>query len=393
MNRKVFKIFIKSLIEQTRDWRTLGTSLVLPVIFMIIFGLAFGTSYYTYKIFVLDQDQAEAGQRDFSRDFINRLQEAKYEDGTDIFEVVLIETRKGTGVKLQKRNVAALITIPVDFSSTMAKWCQSSAAPEAGVIEPCRIGVEGDPAFPAFSLVKMMIDAIVSDFISGSTGFKPVIQSEAIYIGTKRKGSEFDYIAPGLMLFAIFMLIFQVSMVLVKESEQKTLRRMLLSRLRTWELLWGISLTQVLLAAIMIPIMVAAAVSVGFSSQGSLFNGMVVGILTAFSAIALGLWVAAFSRNSTQAFLVSNALIVPVVFLSGTFFPLPKITLFHLGERAFTLFEIQPATHAVNAFNRIFLYGAGLGDIVYELTMLVVLSALFFITGLWIWKYMHLKRV
>jgi ABC-2 type transport system permease protein len=47
---------------------------------------------------------------------------------------------------------------------------------------------------------------------------------------------------------------------------------------------------------------------------------------------------------------------------------------------------LQPATHAVNAFNRIFLYGAGLGDILYELTMLVFISFIFFLTGLWFWK-------
>lgn len=392
----VWHIFIKSLKEQFRDWRTLGASFLLPVFFMVIFGMAFGGSYYTYKIFIRDNDRGLPDGVKLSGELINRLTSQQYEDGTGIFSRLPIPDAAETAKKLQKHEAAALITIPENFSSALA---QAKAAPataqetRSGTAPKATVSVEGDPGYPSFSLVKMIFDAILADFVMEKAGLTPPVASSTLYMGVKKKGSEFDYIAPGLMLFAIFMLIFQVSMVLVKESESGGLHRLRLTPMRPWELLLGVSLTQVVFAILMVPLMIASATMVGFNSQGSLVAGMAVGVLASFSAIAAGLIIAAFCSNATQAFIISNAVLVPVIFLSGVFFPLPNIVLFHLGNHAFTVFELQPATHAVTAFNRIFLYGAPLTELGYELIMLTGLSAVYFLAGVLLWKKFHLKTV
>jgi len=383
---KVWKIFIKSLKEQVRDWRTLGSSFLLPPLFMVIFSMAFGAGYYTYKVFILNQDKGISQEEHYSEMLMQRMAQAKYEDGTQIFNICPVHSEVEVLTKLQKHEGAALITIPEDFSICL----HAGTAGEEG-ISPAKVMIKGDPGFPAFSLVKLIFDTMLTEFLSEQTGYRPPLESEAIYMGVQRKGSEFDYIAPGMMLFAIFMLIFQVSIVLVKETEQKTLQRLLLAPVHPWQILTGVGITQLLFAAIMVPMMFFTAVWVGFNTQGALIDGIIVGVLTSISAIALGLWVAAFSRNATQAFIISNALIVPVVFLSGVFFPLPQVELFSLGTRVFTLFDLQPATHAVNAFKRIFLHGASLGDVGYELAWLLILSSLYFWGGLIFWRRAHTR--
>lgn len=373
---KIGAIFWKSLKEQVRDWRTLGLSFAMPVVFMVIFGLAMGGGYYTYKIITDNRDSGPLG-----REWLQRLQGSLYANGRPVFILQAPGSAASDREKLEKHEVAARLTIPAGFSAAL----QRPAA------RPVEVTVTGDPGFPAFSLVKMMVDGELNAFAAAKSGRTPLVGSRLEMLGGGGEGSEFDYIAPGLMLMAIFMLLIQCAVAIVRECEAGTILRLRLMPLRSGEYLAGVGLTQVLFAVLMIPMMFYTAVAVGFHSRGSLLTGMVVGVLASLSAIAVGLITAAVSRTANQAFLIGNMVIIPVVFLSGVFFPAPQITLFHLG-RPFGLFDLQPATHAVNAFNRIFLFGAGLGEIGYEIFMMLFLSAVYFLIGVWLFRRTHLRR-
>lgn len=46
----------------------------------------------------------------------------------------------------------------------------------------------------------------------------------------------------------------------------------------------------------------------------------------------------------------------------------------------------------MNALNKIFTLGAGLGDVAFEMGALVLLSGLYFGLGVWLFQRMHLRR-
>jgi len=68
-----------------------------------------------------------------------------------------------------------------------------------------------------------------------------------------------------------------------------------------------------------------------------------------------------------------------------------SIDLFALGGYTFRLFDIIPQTHAVLVLNKVLSLGAGSGDVAFELIALVVLSALYFAAGVWLFQRMHLR--
>jgi ABC-2 type transport system permease protein len=93
----------------------------------------------------------------------------------------------------------------------------------------------------------------------------------------------------------------------------------------------------------------------------------------------------------TQAFLLANFPLAFFMFFSGAMFPVPRLTIFSIGGQSVALFDILPTSHAVIALQKIFVMGASLGDVAYELIALTVLSGLYFAIGVWLFKRTQLR--
>jgi ABC-2 type transport system permease protein len=390
---KLFKVYQRSMREQIRDWRLLSFSFLCPISFMIVFGLLMGSGYYTLSILVLNQDKglniesAEDTALNYGKELVAELKGMRYETGDAIFRIKMVSSEKNVEKVLEKRRYAAFIKIPADFTRVLAGSEPTEALKEGA----SRLILKGDRSNPFFSFAKMAFDATFNNFVVEKAKFDFPVQLQTIKIGARKRGSEFDYLAPGIMLLAIFMLIIQSAVVLAREIETRTIKRLQVSSVRTWEFLGGVSLTQILFSIVMIPLMLWTAVWVGFRSQGALTDGMIIGVLACISAIAMGLIIAAFSRTGGEAFLIGNIAVIPVVFLSGIFFPVPFIKLFQLGNFKLGLFDLLPTTHAESAFLQIFLYGGGLKDVINEIVWIAALSALYFWIGVLLYRRNHLK--
>jgi ABC-2 type transport system permease protein len=133
------------------------------------------------------------------------------------------------------------------------------------------------------------------------------------------------------------------------------------------------------------------AIACGFRSQGPLWVALLVSGIASLSIIGAGLIVACFSRNLTQAFLIANFPLALFMFFSGAVFPVPRINLFAIGDRSLALYDILPPSHAVVALNKVFVLGAGLSDVTFELIALTLLSIAYFAIGVWLFKRTHLR--
>ena len=65
--------------------------------------------------------------------------------------------------------------------------------------------------------------------------------------------------------------------------------------------------------------------------------------------------------------------------------------MFNIGEQVVGLYDILPPTHAVAALNKVFVLGAGVGEIWYELAGLLILTVIYFLIGVWLFQRTHLR--
>ena len=80
------------------------------------------------------------------------------------------------------------------------------------------------------------------------------------------------------------------------------------------------------------------------------------------------------------------------MFFSGAIFPIPKVSILAIGERSIGLYDILPPTHSVVALNKVLTLGAGLNEVIYEISALVILSMVYFAIGVWLFQRMHLQK-
>jgi ABC-2 type transport system permease protein len=81
-----------------------------------------------------------------------------------------------------------------------------------------------------------------------------------------------------------------------------------------------------------------------------------------------------------------------LMFFSGSMFPLPKLNLLSIGGHSLGVTDILPLTHTANAFNKILNYGAGINDVLFDVFMICMLTALYFVIGLTLYRKRKLSK-
>jgi ABC-2 type transport system permease protein len=247
------------------------------------------------------------------------------------------------------------------------------------------VTVKGDPGSVGFTAAKQIVDAYTQAFAARASGQPPLVRLEAQAI-TADSLTQFDFIAPGLMVYAIIAMAPQAAAALARETELKTIDRIRASPLRAVDLLGGVALAQLALACVSLTLMLVAAHLMGFHNQGSYASAFVITLGAAVAVVGIGLVIAAFAKTQQEAANIGVLVSVPGSFLSGAFFPIPGVNLFTVGETTVGLYDVLPTTHAVRAMRDVMTFGKGLDAVAGGLAAMALLALLFFATGIVLYR-------
>jgi ABC-2 type transport system permease protein len=385
---KLFSVFRKSLREQSRDMLALSLSLVFAPCMVFLYWLFFPSGSTTFNVVVINNDSGAvlplSGAFSAGNDLVETIKGVTYKDGKPLLVVQIATDRAQAETRLRNRDSAALIIIPDAFSLSLA-------GAMLGQTTPATVTFVGDLTNSYYSPVAAMVGGALSSYLQKASGYPSPIDVEEIALGGSGARTEFENYVPGLLIFAVIMMVFMSAMTVTAEVESGTLRRLQITRMTAFDLLGGTGAALVVVGLIALLLAFAAAWALGFHSQGSLWLAILIGALTMLSVIGTGLLVACFSRTVNQAFLLANFPLAIFMFFSGSIFPLPHVMLFYLGSHALGPYDILPATHAVNALHKVLTLGAGLGDVVFELGALTLLSLLYFAAGIWLFQRRHMR--
>lgn len=355
----------KSLLEMLREWQLLLLVVLAPLAFLWI--TAFGYSaplLVTHPVLLMNPDSQGAP-------LIEELEAQRYADGRPIFDITQTADLDAADVALREQTATALVTISAKDST---------------------VTIRGDALYMRFYRASTILESVVSRYADRVAGRPEIVQIVEEPLGTASPESEFDVYAPGMMVFALLLIIPQTAMLVAREIRWGTLRRLRLTRLRAWDLLAGVSLAQMIVAVAQVLIVFVSALLMGFHNQGSLWLAVVVGLAVSFSAVGLGLIVACFMENDSQAINVGSTVTMIQVFLSGSFYQLPPMTVFTLAGHQIDLFDVFPATHGFLALQQVLCYGAGLQEASFRLGATLVLSVLYFGVGVTVFQRLQMQN-
>lgn len=132
----------------------------------------------------------------------------------------------------------------------------------------------------------------------------------------------FDFLTPGMVIFALLMLAVGVSGSLVRETAKGTLLRIKLSTMSSFQLLSGFLVMWTLVGIIQVVLLFGTGYLLGFKWQGGLQALVAAGCIASLSgvaSVALGLIVASFAKTEGQAGSFTTLVTVPMAFVIGSF--------------------------------------------------------------------------
>jgi ABC-2 type transport system permease protein len=357
--QRFWAIVKKEFIQIKRDRASFGIAIGMPIMMMLLFGYAVATQLENIQTVVLDQSNTVE-----SRELIASFQNTLYfKIKEKVNSVSDIEQGINSG------NVHAGIIIPPDYSTKLL----NKERPKVQLIID---GSDPTTAKTAFS----------SGVLAGErSGMKTMEQlGEKLSQNMKAGGVEVstqvlynpslrnqNFTIPGLVgLIMQNITVLLTAFALVRERERGTIEQLIVTPIKSSELILGKLLPYVIIGFLDFIFSLALGLLwFEVPIKGSLGLLLVLGAGFVICALAIGILISTISKTQLQAMQLSVLIILPSVLLSGFVFPreaMPKL-IQYIGYAL-------PLTYFLNILRGIITKGIGMEYLFKDVVLLFALG-------------------
>jgi ABC-2 type transport system permease protein len=351
----------KELLQLRRDRMTLALMAALPLLQLMLFGYAINTDVRHIGTVVYDQDQS-AQSRDLARSL----------EATGFFDMVgPVSSYAEIERALRSRAAGVALVVPPKFAADVA----------AG--RPARVQMVVDGSDPEMAGSATSTAASLVSARSGELrvarlrrlGVPPApepleLEPSVLYNPDLRSAVN---IVPGLIGVLLTMTMVMItSMAMARERERGTLEQLIVSPVKSWELVIGKIAPYIAIGYVqMALILVFGKLAFHVPIVGSV--ALLFGLAFVFIAanLAIGLFFSTVADTQQQAMQMSFFFLLPNILVSGFMFPFEA-----MPRPAQWLAEAIPLTHFLRIVRGVVLKGSTFADLQGELFWLTGLLAL-----------------
>lgn len=286
-----------------RDRLALFFGIAFPVIFLFVFGGINSNSgnNVSFNVALLNESSSS-----YAKQFAKQLTSSK------VFKVdQSIKTQAAANEKMSKSQLDATIVLPKDFGETKGQYPSG----QAQVIYTQNNAQAGQTLT---SVLQDTFKGLNAQFVKIPEPFSAVGKET-----TNKSLTAFDYSFAGLLGFSIIGLgIFGPINVFPELKKQGILRRLHTTPLKVWQYFLATMISQALIGVVSLAVMFAVAISVfHLKVVGNYAEIILFVVLSIIMILGIGLAIGGWAKNERQAAPLSNIVVFPMMFLSGTFFP------------------------------------------------------------------------
>ncbi len=366
-NRRMFAVMHKEFIHIINDKMTLAVVILLPIFQLIIFGYALNMELQTVQMQVIDMEHSMA-----SKQLIEEFQGSKY------FHVIM--TQDPISVVEQtflSGKTNAILIIPKDFSESFQRIALTDVQLLIDASDP-----------NAANLVKIYSLGVINSFNSKyrlKSVLQPSIQPElpfsishSVWYNPDLKSSYF--FVPGILAMLLVMIsALLTSIALAREKELGTMEQILVSPIRSEEIIFGKVMPYILLAFLDACLVLCVGIflfQVPFN--GSLILCVFLTLLYIITALSLGILISTIAKSQQTALMFALvATLLPTLMLSGFIFPIRSMPVILQGMSYFV-----PARYFLMIIRGILIKGNTLAELSFPAICLVIMSS-FMLTIAW----------
>ena len=353
MNRSLFTVWTFVRINTKRFFRdklAIFFTVVFPLIFLFVFGgLQSGSGDISFNVALINESDSSSAEQ-----FVSQVKDGK------VLEINQdVTTLKEAKEKMSRSELDAAIVLPEAFGDV-----QKDAKFPSGEAKVIYTQNNQQSATALTSILDAQFKQINTKFVDTKAPF--TVKGEQL---NEKSLSAFDYTFAGLLGFAIIgMGIFGPVNVFPELKKQGILRRLSTTPLKVWQYFLSTMIGQAVIGLLSLAIMFVVAITVfHLEVVGNYFELTAFIILGIIMILGIGLALGGWAKNERQAAPLSNIVVFPMMFLSGTFFPR-----YIMPEWLQNVSSALPLTPVIDGIRLIATEGKHLVDIAPQLGLIAI---------------------
>jgi ABC-2 type transport system permease protein len=354
-----------------RNWAGLFFGIIFPVIIIGLFGAIFsGGGGGAVTVYVQNQDTGPfpTPQMDVATPFVQAL------NGTNInakwpIRVELVDPSENFTKYLSDHSASDGIIIPANFSLNYIANANVSLV------------VYGNPAQSSSAIVSGTLTAIVNQFNLQRYGGRPIIGVTQTTVNTQQT-KYIDFLIPGLIGFSILVSpMFSMVNITSEYKKTKLFKQLSLTPLHKMEWLASKVIWYIILSTVSFLLLVAVGVY-GFGAHMTLTVWLIPFlILGPMLFCSTGMLVGTITKSIESASVLGNIITFPMMFLSGTFFPIST-----MPEYLRNFAHVLPLFYIVEGLNNVMVYANYAGALV-DIAVTAVITVIVFVAAAKLFKW------
>lgn len=361
--RRLWGLIVKEFTQFRRDRSTFVIIITIPILQLILFGLAINTNPKYLPAALINFDDGP-----FSRSLVHGLQNTQYFS----FDY---NTRSEAEAKklLDTHRVLFTLNIPSDFSRQIVRGMYPSALLEVDGTDPVSVAY-------AVSASNVLMNSVFQyDLLGPLQSLNAKNGAAQLLVHTKYNPSAITQynIIPGLLGTVLTMTFVMVaSMALTRERERGTMEMLLSTPIQPLEVIIGKATPFLVVGYLQVIIVICLAVF--FFQVPMVGNPLLLFICVlpfVLANLSIGITISTLARTQLEASQLSIVFFLPSMLLSGFAFPFKG-----MPEWAQWIGNVLPMTHFIYIVRGIMLKGIGAVDawvdlwpiLVFMLVMLAV---------------------
>ncbi len=358
MNSRLISLIRKEFIQIWRDPRTLVLILVIPVMQLFLMGYAATSDVRNVPLAVFDQDRGES-----ARALLDAYRAADY------FSLAYdVDSEEELRQLIDNGDARAGMIIPPDYSDRILAE------------EPAQVAFILDGSDPTVAATALSAAQLIGQSLGTEMMFERLEQrgqvltfSQPVDVRT-RVWYNPDLVSAyfmvpgviGMILFALTSIL--TATAIVRERERGTIEQLIVTPIRSWELVVGKLLPYILLALLnTLEVIAIGAWWFQVPVRSDLTLILLLSSLFLLSGLGIGLFASTIANTQQEAMLIVWMTLLPSIFLSGFFFPLEA-----MPQALQWISYLVPLRYYLVIIRSLMMKGVGIQALSFEIIALTV---------------------
>jgi len=352
----------KEFLQILRDPHTLYIVLAIPVVQLFLLGYTATTEVRNIPLAVIDRDRTADSRR-----LLDAYRAADY------FRLAFdVDSEDQLRELIDRGDAGAGLIIPQDFSDQL----------RAG--GTARISFLLDGSDPSVATTALAAAELIGQSVSNRIRVERLQAAgmgSAVSSGLEVRAQVWfnpDLVSAYFMVPALIGMILQLmttmltSTAIVRERERGTIEQLIVTPIRSGELIVGKIAPYVLIALFnTLEVLTVGTLWFGVPVRGSLALLLLLSGLFLTCSLGIGLFISTIAQTQQQAMMLTWFTLLPTVFLSGFFFPLAA-----MPPLLQAISRLIPLRYYLAIIRSILLKGVGAASLTEEIVALAILGAI-----------------